>query len=211
MVGEGFGLPSPGVKGRKNGGSDTGTRSRINFIEGSNVTITLADDSADDELDITIAASAGSSGATPFKITVLNGTGNKTVSNATTSRAALDATNLDYLTLSLSINDVVRCCLYGTLLASSGITAFDFEVDQPTSANTYVANGMDGGVFSTSASNRSPLVAVGFFTATEAGSHGFRPVAWTRSGSGTSGTVYNGTGNDDIALTFSVENLGASA
>lgn len=44
---------------RKNTGSDVGTRSRLNFIEGSNVTLTVADDAGGDEVDITIAASGG--------------------------------------------------------------------------------------------------------------------------------------------------------
>lgn len=48
---------------RKNStGGDIGTRRRINFIEGSNVTITIADDGVDNELDVTIASSGGASG-----------------------------------------------------------------------------------------------------------------------------------------------------
>ena len=41
----------------KKAGVTTGTRRGINFIEGSNVTITLADDSTNDEVDVTLAAS----------------------------------------------------------------------------------------------------------------------------------------------------------
>lgn len=45
---------------RKNtGGADVGARRRLNFIEGSNVTLTIADDGAGEEVDITIAASGG--------------------------------------------------------------------------------------------------------------------------------------------------------
>ena len=45
---------------RKNSGADVGTRPRLNFIEGSNVTLTVADDAGGDEIDITIdAALAG--------------------------------------------------------------------------------------------------------------------------------------------------------
>ncbi len=36
-----------------------GTRSQINFIEGSNVTLTVTDDGVDDEVEVTIAASGG--------------------------------------------------------------------------------------------------------------------------------------------------------
>lgn len=43
-------------------GTLVGTRSRLNLIEGSNVTITAADDSAGDEIDVTIASSGGGGG-----------------------------------------------------------------------------------------------------------------------------------------------------
>jgi len=42
-------------------GTLTATRKRINFIEGSNVAITVADDSTNDKVDVTIAASPGES------------------------------------------------------------------------------------------------------------------------------------------------------
>jgi len=44
---------------RKNSGANVGTRSRLNFIEGSNVTLTVADDAGDGEVDVTIAAASG--------------------------------------------------------------------------------------------------------------------------------------------------------
>lgn len=40
------------------GGALSGTRKRINFIEGSNITITAADDSGSNEVDVTIAAAS---------------------------------------------------------------------------------------------------------------------------------------------------------
>jgi len=40
-------------------GTLVGTRRTLNFIEGSNVTLTIADDSGNEEVDITIAASGG--------------------------------------------------------------------------------------------------------------------------------------------------------
>ena len=42
-------------------GALVGTRPRINFIEGANVTLTVTDDAGDDEIDVTIASS-GSGG-----------------------------------------------------------------------------------------------------------------------------------------------------
>jgi hypothetical protein len=44
----------------KKAGTIIGVRRRINFIEGTNVTLTITDDSANDEIDITIASSGGS-------------------------------------------------------------------------------------------------------------------------------------------------------
>jgi hypothetical protein len=48
---------------RKNTGADVGTRRRLNFIEGTNVTMTIADDSGSEEIDITINSSGGGGGA----------------------------------------------------------------------------------------------------------------------------------------------------
>src|ERR1043165_5408715 len=44
---------------RKNSAGSEFKRRRVNFIEGSNVTLTVADDSANNEVDVTIAASSG--------------------------------------------------------------------------------------------------------------------------------------------------------
>lgn len=44
----------------KNSGATVGTRRRINLIEGANITITEADDAGNEEVDVTIAAGAGS-------------------------------------------------------------------------------------------------------------------------------------------------------
>jgi hypothetical protein len=43
----------------KNSGATVGTRSTLNFIEGSNITLTIADDGGGDEVDITIDATGG--------------------------------------------------------------------------------------------------------------------------------------------------------
>lgn len=45
---------------RKNTGADAGSRRRLNLIEGTNVTLTVADDAAGEEVDVTIAAAGGS-------------------------------------------------------------------------------------------------------------------------------------------------------
>jgi hypothetical protein len=53
---------------RKNTGADVGSRKRLNFIEGTNVTLTVADDGGGDEIDITIAAAGGGSEAAANKV-----------------------------------------------------------------------------------------------------------------------------------------------
>lgn len=55
---------------RKNSGADVGTRARLNFIEGTNVTLTVSDDGAGGEVDITIAATGGGSSATGEEETI---------------------------------------------------------------------------------------------------------------------------------------------
>lgn len=46
---------------RKDSGAVVGTRRRINFITGTNVTLTITDDAGNEEIDVTIDAAAGSS------------------------------------------------------------------------------------------------------------------------------------------------------
>ena len=47
----------------KNSGADVGIRRRINLIEGANVTLTIADDPANHEIDVTIASAGASATA----------------------------------------------------------------------------------------------------------------------------------------------------
>lgn len=57
----------------KKGGSLVGTRSAINLIEGSNVTLTITDDSASNEVDVTIAAAGGSATPSDFQPAIVTG------------------------------------------------------------------------------------------------------------------------------------------
>jgi len=50
---------------RKNSGSNIGTRPRLNFIEGSNVTLSISDDAGSNEVDISIAATQYSHPSAP--------------------------------------------------------------------------------------------------------------------------------------------------
>ncbi len=53
---------------RKNGGTTIGTRRRLNLTEGANITLTVTDDPASEELDVTIAASGGGGTGTPVDV-----------------------------------------------------------------------------------------------------------------------------------------------
>ena len=58
--------PGSGIAGvtiRKNTGANVGSRPRLNLIEGTNVTLTVTDDPASAEIDVTISASGVASGA----------------------------------------------------------------------------------------------------------------------------------------------------
>ncbi len=55
-----------GVGVRKNTGALVGTRPKLNLVEGTNITLTVADDATDGEVDVTIAASGGGGGVTSF-------------------------------------------------------------------------------------------------------------------------------------------------
>lgn len=56
---EGRATPTPAIAVAK-AGALVGTRPRINLIEGANVTLTVTDDVAGDEIDVTVAAAGGS-------------------------------------------------------------------------------------------------------------------------------------------------------
>jgi hypothetical protein len=54
---------------RKNSAGSTFSRRRINFIEGSGVTLTVADDSGGEEVDVTIASTAGTTDVAYAQVT----------------------------------------------------------------------------------------------------------------------------------------------
>jgi len=54
---------------RKDSGADVGSRRRLNFIQGANVTLTVADDAANEEVDITVAAAGGGGGGSSIQDT----------------------------------------------------------------------------------------------------------------------------------------------
>jgi hypothetical protein len=56
---------------RKNSGTDVGTRKRLNLIEGTNITLTVADDATDNEVDVTITGTGGVTSEGEGHITIL--------------------------------------------------------------------------------------------------------------------------------------------
>jgi hypothetical protein len=145
-----------------------------------------------------------------FKMRAPQGTGTMTTTSPT--YVAIDATDLAYLTLNLAVGDVVRCMLAAQLLSSSdSVVSFDFEVDQPTSANVRVGEGADRGLGSQAgaAAFRQTVNIMGLFVATEAGVHGFRPMWLTDAG--TASLANASSADSDSVVTFSVEKLGQPA
>ncbi len=58
------------VSVNRNSGATIGTRRRINFIEGANITLTIVDDAGAEEVDVTVSAAASSFTATRVSVTV---------------------------------------------------------------------------------------------------------------------------------------------
>lgn len=73
---------------RKNSTGNIFRRSRLNLIEGTNVTLTVADDPTNGEIDVTIAASGGGGGGTVTDVSVVTANGiSGSVATSTTTPA----------------------------------------------------------------------------------------------------------------------------
>jgi len=120
---------------RKNTGANVGSRRRLNFIEGSNVTLTVADDAGGEEVDVTIAASGGGGGTA----VLVNGTN---VSNPNFRRffGISDSTNVDLL-LSAGAN-ITFTTNSGVLEISGASGSGDIRTTTAVSAN-YTATDSD--------------------------------------------------------------------
>lgn len=86
---------------RKNSGVPIGTRRRLNLIEGSGVTLTVADDGVSEEIDITVAAAAADPSYSPGSFTIATETGRYIPNHlklTTTQRVTLQGTSRLVLT-----------------------------------------------------------------------------------------------------------------
>lgn len=116
----------------KNSGAVVGTRKQLNFVEGSNVTLTITDDGVNDQVDITVAATGGGS-------SIVAQEAGDTVSNSSTETNELDYTivgnTLDVkdgfrVTALISVSNTsggnitytMRCKFGGTTYHSAGLT-----------------------------------------------------------------------------------------
>lgn len=164
---------------------------------------------ADGSLVLAAGGGGGLSGAwASVAVVIRDGTGDYSTTSMT--KTPIDSTNLGFQTVTLAVGDKVRCQLYGSCehASDSGGVAFDFEVDRPASANVYMANNADFGVFSidtppNAITYNAAVSAVGSFTATEAGVHGFRPV-W-RTNAGTARLLNAASGSSDVLIQFLVD------
>ncbi len=150
---------------------------------------------------------SGGSGLT-FKRTKIDGTGNKTTTS--TTFVPIDATNLPFLTLTLAVGDVVECTLSGQSYNSgTSVGSFDAEVDQPTLADIRANANAEFGATMQQGTARTPVSMITTFTATEAGTHGFRPVWRVNAGTQTFSNATSGA--DDTSILWMVTKLGAPA
>jgi hypothetical protein len=130
-------------------------------------------------------------------------TGAANLTTTSTSLTAVDATNLGYLTFpDCEIGDIIlvafNCNTYNT---GNNYNRFDFEVDQPTSANVYVGEsfGAANSLRQSFGANTIPMAVLGRFAVTERGTHAVRPV-WKVS----AGTAHinNGNASEDNGAVF---------
>lgn len=124
---------------RKNSAGSTFERRRINLIEGSGVTLTVADDSGSEEVDVTVAATGGGSGAAFVATdTIWNALGDLAVGSAADAASILTkGSNYDGLivdtgeTLDLRWVPGHSILLYDYEVSGSDKASIDTGVDTP--------------------------------------------------------------------------------
>lgn len=114
---------------RKNSAGSEFTRRRVNLIEGANITLTVADDSGNNEVDVTIAAAGGAAGSTVYA--------RKTSDQNVTSATFVDITGL---TVSVLANAVYRVKAGIFLITSAAGEGYNLSVNGPS--GTYKLGGI---------------------------------------------------------------------
>jgi hypothetical protein len=128
----------------KNSGVVVGTRKQLNFIEGSNVTLTIADDGVNDQVDITIAAAGGGGGVTLDGAYDQGGAGAGRTINADSGAVQLLGTNAADHTLEIQQNSV---------LGSGKFAMYVYTNSAQTNANLVR-------IFSDNAASTTTMVAI---------------------------------------------------
>ena len=129
----------------KNSGAVVGTRKQLNFIEGSSISLTVADDAGNDQVDITITSTASGSGdvvgpasSNAGEIVLFDGLTGKLIKAATGSGVVFAASGVYNTEANL---DVTRG---GTGLGT--LTANNLIIGAGTSDVTFIAPGTSGNV-----------------------------------------------------------------
>lgn len=136
---------------RKNSAGSDFTRKRLNFIEGSNVTLTVADDATDNEVDITIASTGGGSASAAGSTTEVQfrGTGGvfdadaDWVYNKTTNNMALKGT----IQLKSGTTDEVTIDNWGNNFRIASPLATSSFLMQPFGSDIYFDNSANGNIY----------------------------------------------------------------
>lgn len=121
----------------KKAGTPVGTRAGINFIEGTNVTLTVSDDAGNNEVDVTITAAGGSGHTIQEEGTPL--TARAALNFVGTGVAATDDSGNDATVVTIN-SDVMTPVSTYTHTANTVITVSAVDVD--TDTFTSVAHGL---------------------------------------------------------------------
>ena len=138
---------SGGFTARKNStGSTFGPRARLNLIEGAGVTLTVVDDAANDEIDVTItAAAAAFSGARVYRTTAQTAIGASDTLTAVAFTAEEfdtdayhdNATNNSRLTVNAAVYHEIGCNI---ALSNTDITTKTFSVEITLNGTTNICH-----------------------------------------------------------------------
>jgi hypothetical protein len=195
-----------GVQVRKNSGGSTFTRRRVNLIEGTNVTITIADDAGDDEVDVTIDSSGGGGlSAIADDHFLANISGGSAVPTAT----ALTTLAGDGLTggadailavgastsIIVGANDIQRAALTGDVTAAQNVNTTAFR---SFAAKSVLANATNAGAVPSDLAGSAAFQHLRVNSANNA-------LEWaTLSGYASTSIIYNSNTFERAALTGAV-------